>query len=225
MLPLNWGGVILNKLFQVCDNAEDIDYDSLPEKFVIKTTNGGNGDNVLIVKNKSALNIHETNRMINSWLKKNYSSVSREWAYADASSHPRIVIEKFLESVDTQNSLDDYKFLCFNGKFRYLWVDKSRFVHHRRGFWDKDLNFMPDVKSDHPTFENAPALPENIKEMVSIAEALSEGFPFVRVDLYNVDGRIYFGEMTFYPWSGYVQFMPDEFDITLGSEFKDWRIN
>ena len=78
---------------------------------------------------------------------------------------------------------------------------------------------MKSVRSDHPTFDIAPKLPENISEMIMVAEALADGFPFVRVDLYNIEGQIYFGEMTFYPWSGYVQFTPDAFDEELGKYF------
>ena len=214
---------ILNQLYQVCDRAEDINWDTLPQKFVVKTTNGGNGDNVLIVKNKLILNIDETVNCVNSWLKKDYSSVSREWAYIEATKHPRIIVESLLECRGSEKTLDDYKFLCFNGKFRCLWVDKGRYTNHHRGFWDEKLNFMSEVESDHPTFSSAPALPSNISEMVTVAETLSTGFPFVRVDLYNVDGKIYFGEMTFYPWSGYVSFKPVVFDFALGKYFRDWR--
>lgn len=213
------GNDYLNELYQICSQGEEIDFDSLPDKFVIKTTDGGNGDNVLIVRDKSKLNIPETINKINLWRNKKYYTVSREWAYTGAKDS-RIIVEKLLENPnDINGSIEDYKFLCFNGKFKYLWVDKGRFVDHRRGFWNQDLIFLDGIESDHPTFRHPSPLPSNINDMINIAESLSHGFPFVRVDLYNLSGKIVFGEMTFYPWSGYVQFNPDSFDFMLGREF------
>lgn len=209
----------LNTLYQVCDSADEINFNTLPNKFVIKTTDGGNGDNVLICRDKSKLNIQETIERVNGWRNKKYYAVSREWAYNGAKKS-RVIVEQFLESDENlDGSIDDYKFLCFNGKFRYLWVDKNRYSDHRRGFWDENLNFLKGVKSDHPTFDAPPALPNNIDEMIHIAEKLSEDFPFARVDFYNIKGQIYFGEITFYPWSGYVQYTPDSFDFDLGKWF------
>ena len=110
--------------------------------------------------------------------------------------------------------------MFFNGKFRLLWVDKDRYVDHHRGFWDEDLHFLPNVYSDHATFQNPPALPSNIQEMIRIGQSLAGDFPYARIDLYNVDNKVVFGEITFYPWSGYVKFTPDEFDFRLGSYFE-----
>lgn len=210
---------ILNKLYQVCDRAEDINFEQLPQKFVVKSTNGGNGDNILIVRDKSTLDKQKTIKEINLWLSKNYSQISREWAYLNASKRPRIIVEEYLENSMQNHDLDDFKFLCFNGEFKYLWVDKDRYSNHKRGFWDNSFNFLPEIVSDHPTFIHPPELPNNIDEMAKIAECISKDFPFVRVDLYNINGKIYFGELTFYPWSGYVQFNPDSFDFTLGDLF------
>ncbi len=214
---------ILNELYQVCDDASDINFNSLPNKFVIKTTDGGNGDNVLIVRDKSQIDVEAVIRKVDSWRGKKYYAVSREWAYKGAKKS-RVIVEKLLESSDSNDgSIDDYKLLCFNGKFKYLWVDKDRFSNHRRGFWNENLEFLPNVVSDHPTFEKAPELPTTIPEMICIAEKLAAGFPFVRVDFYDIDGKVVFGEMTYYPWSGYVQYTPDEFDFRLGKEFSFWR--
>lgn len=216
--------MILNKLYQICNSAEEINFDKLPEKFVIKTTDGGNGDNVMIVRSKKELNVDLTIKAINSWQNKKYYLLSREWAYIGA-KNSRIIIEELLEDPDSNSgSVDDYKFLCFGGKFKYLWIDNGRFYNHRRGFWDKELNFMPNVVSEHPTFDIPPQLPDNIHKMVEIAEFLATEFPFVRVDLYNIQGKIIFGEMTFYPWSGNVRFTPDEFDFTLGKEFQGIKL-
>lgn len=209
----------LNMLYQVCNCADEINFNALPEKFVIKTTDGGNGDNVLICRDKSQLNIQKAINTVNGWRNKKYYAVSREWAYKGAKKS-RVIVEQFLESDENADgSIDDYKFLCYNGKFRYLWVDKNRYSDHRRGFWDENFQFLKGVKSDHPTFDIPPALPQNIEEMKQVAEKLSEDFPFARIDFYNIKGKIYFGEITFYPWSGYVQYTPDSFDYELGQNF------
>ena len=213
----------LNRMYQLCDKPEDIDFNRLPDKFVIKTTDGGNGDNVLFITDKSNLDVKDCIHTLNSWKGKRYDRISREWAYSGM-KHSRVIIEELLEDPSSADgSIDDYKFLCFNGKFKYLWVDKNRFSEHRRGFWDHSLNFMDDAISDCPTFNSAPDLPTNIGKMIDIAEKLAQGFPFIRVDLYNIKGKILFGELTFYPWSGYVQYSPDSFDYKLGEEFSDWR--
>lgn len=210
----------LNELYQICNSATEIDFDSLPNSFVIKTTDGGNGDNIYICHNKSNINKSDVINLINNWRNKKYDIISREWAYKGARSS-RIIIEKLLVDPNSSDgSIDDYKFLCYDGKFQYLWVDKDRYTNHRRGFWDRDLNFLKHVYSDHPTFDNPPQLPSNISEMISIAEQLAKGYPFARIDLYNIQGNIIFGEITFYPWSGYVKYTPDAFDYELGAYFK-----
>ena len=210
----------LNTLFQVADTADGIDFDSLPNKFVLKTTDGGDGANVLVCTDKSELDIDETIRKVNSWRNKKYYIVSREWAYKGA-KQSRVIAEAYLEDdANADGSIDDYKFLCFDGKFRYLWVDKDRFSHHKRGFWDENLQFLQGVYSDWPTFNgNGIDLPENIQEMIELSEKLAAGFPFARIDWYNIKGKITFGEVTFYPWSGYVQYTPDSFDFELGKYF------
>ncbi len=216
-------GNILNQCYGIFDDANDIDIDSLPKSFVAKTTDGGGGLNVIIVRDKNNINKEQFRKDLNHWKGNMFKmDPGREWAYTQMKSS-RIIVEELLEDDTTgDGSIDDYKLMCFNGKFRCLWVDKGRYSDHHRGFWDENLNFLQGVYSDHDTFDNPPALPENMKEMVSIAEKLSEDFPYARVDLYNIKGRIYFGEITFYPWSGYVKFTPDEFDYTLGSYFTEY---
>lgn len=213
-------GEYLNTLYQVCEDANEIDYQKLPNRFVIKTTDGGNGENVYVCKDKSKINIHEVNSLVNSWRNRKLEDVGREWAYTGCKGS-KIIVEQFLEDPESKDgSIDDYKLLCFNGKFRYLWVDKNRYSNHCRGFWNEKLEFLDGVYSDHPTFAQAPALPANTDEMIKVAEKLAADFPFARVDFYNIQGKIYFGEITFYPWSGYVQYTPDSFDFDLGKYFK-----
>lgn len=158
--------------------------------------------------------------IISSWKNKHYERYTREWAYNGAKDS-KVIVEKLLnDPLSPDGSIDDFKFMCFNGKFKVLWVDKGRFSDHRRGFWNSKLEFMPNIVSDHPTFSIEPHLPTNINEMIGLAEKLSEDFKFARVDLYNINGRIVFGEITFYPWGGYIKFTPDSFDFELGSYFK-----
>lgn len=210
----------LNELYQVCETAEQIDFDSLPSQFVIKTTDGGNGDNVLVCLDKSSLDLSATIHKLNGWRHKKLESVGREWAYSGSAKDSKIIVEKYLSDPKSEDgSIDDYKLLCFDGKFRYLWIDKNRYSNHRRGFWNDKLEFMPQVVSDHPTFEKSLDLPLNIQEMIEIAENLASGFPFARIDFYNIEGKIVFGEITFYPWSGYCQYTPDSFDYELGKYF------
>lgn len=210
---------ILNELYGVYDRFEDIDFSVLPKQFVIKTTNGGGGQNVIVVTDKNTLDYEDLHRKLSLWVDdKNYGALAgREWAYQDLK--PRIIVEKYLEESHGVG-LSDYKLMFFNGKFRLLWVDKDRYVDHHRGFWDEDLHFLPNVYSDHATFQNPPALPSNIQEMIRIGQSLAGDFPYARIDLYNVDNKVVFGEITFYPWSGYVKFTPDEFDFRLGSYFE-----
>ena len=210
---------ILNECYGVFERAEDINLANLPTKFVAKTTGGGGGENVMIVRDKSTINSIAFFEELNKWERTIAASYGREWAY-DGIKKNRIIVEALLEDdSNTDGSIDDYKFMCFDGEFRCLWIDKNRYSDHHRGFWDENLNFLEGVYSDHDTFTTPPELPANIKEMVKVVEKLSEDFPYARVDLYNIKGRIVFGEITFYPWSGYVQFTPDEFDFKLGSYF------
>ena len=208
-------GNILNQLYQVVDRPEEINFDQLPDKFVIKTTNGS-GTNIL-VKEKKTLNIAETKKKLNDFLNMAEASAGREWAYGGSSK--KIIVEELLEDNSNKDKgISDYKFLCFNGKPVYVVYDKDRFSDHKRNFYDVNWNYVK-VDSDFPCFEDSVKKPENYEKMVEIASVLSRDFPAVRVDLYNIEGKIYFGELTFYPWSGYVQYTPDSFDFELGKYF------
>ena len=219
-------GHILNKLYGVYDSAEEIDFDYLPNKFVIKSTTGGGGLKVIVVKDKSQCDLEDIRRKVAAWGMHRQGAVSsgREWAYSGM-GRTRIIIEQYLEDSTQvkEGALSDYKMMFFNGRFKSLWIDKDRYTDHHRGFWDEHLDFLYEVSSDHDTFATPPSLPTNIQEMICVGEKLSKDFPYARIDLYNVEGRIYFGEITFYPWSGYVKFHPDEFDFTLGSYFEEYK--
>lgn len=212
------GETYLNKLLGVYKNADDINFNELPPRFVIKTTDGGGGDNVLICRNKDVFDISKAISLLRKWKNRNLDKVTREWAYNGA-RESLIIIEEYLEDLsNVDTSIDDYKFFCFNGKVHYVVVDVDRYSGHKRNFYDIDWNKI-DIASDCPNFNYEKKRPINYEEMLQIAGKLSNGFPFVRVDLYNIQGRIIFGELTFYPWSGCVQFSPDEFDFELGAKF------
>lgn len=216
---------LLNDIYGVYNSPDDIDFSKLPEQFVVKTTSGSGGLNILIVKEKNRCKIEEIKAACAKWLSYDVGqyTAGREWAYYGIKKS-KIIIERLLLGNNNEDgSIDDFKFFCFNGKYKALCVDKDRYKNHIRGFWDENLQYLSDVKSDHDNMPIGYSLPRNIKDMINFAEKLSEDFPFVRVDLYNIDGRIYFGELTFYPWSGYVKFQPDEFDYRLGRFFSEYN--
>ena len=213
----------LNDLYGVYEKAGEINFSSLPDKFVIKTTDGSGGENIFICKDKSTLDVPAIIKKVNSWKNKCVSTMAHEWAYTGAKSS-RIIVEKYLEETNNNNddSICDYKFFCFNGKVKYIVVDVDLYVGHKRNFYTNlytgDWKLL-DILTDCPKVDRVISRPKNYEEMVQLAEKLSIGFPFVRIDLYNIDNKVLFGEMTFYPWSGYIQFSPDAFDVELGSHF------
>lgn len=209
---------ILNKSLGVFKDADEINYDLLPDKFVIKTTNGGGGQNIVICKNKAELEYKETNTKLNNWLRLKAVDAGREWAYTGI-TEPKIIIEEFLTNEkNLDEGIEDYKILCFNGKPESIILDCDRYSSHKRNIYDPGWNRL-DVVSDCPGKDTIIEKPDNLDEMLKIASILSEDFPFVRVDLYNISGKVIFGELTFYPWSGYVNFTPDSFDYELGKYF------
>ena len=214
-------GYILNELYGVYDSPYNIDFSKLPDKFVAKTTTGGGGQNVIVVTDKKKCDIEELHRKLALWKGANNlgALAGREWAYQNCK--PRIIIEKFLEDQVGGGNLSDYKLLCFDVHMKYIWIDKGRYSNHQRGFWDEELKFH-NIYYGYPILDKDMPLPTNIQEMIRVAEKLSENFYHARIDLYNVDGRIIFGEITFYSSSGYRKFEPDEFDFQLGSYFTEY---
>ena len=203
-------------LYQVCDRFEEIDFDALPESFAIKCNNGS-GTNIF-VKNKAEMDKDSIAAEVATWKEVKTICTGREWAYQDI--EPKIVIEELLVSHDgtQKDSLNDYKFLCFNGEVKALWVDLGRHTDHRRNFYDLEWNQL-DVVSDCPVTEEPVPKPYGLERMIEVASGIAKDFPFVRVDFYSVNQKLYIGELTFYPWSGCVQFTPDSYDFELGSYF------
>lgn len=211
-------GGMLPESYGVFKRAEDIDFEKLPQRFVIKTNDGGGGNNIVICRDKSRLDVPETIRKVNSWLNVKKVNAGREWAYTGM-PESLIIVEEFLENPDNpEGGLEDFKFFCFDGKPFCVVHDGDRYIGHKRNFYDLEWNNL-NIGSDCDNFAEDAPKPENLQKMIDLASKLSEGFPFVRVDLYSVGDKVYFGEMTFYPWSGYVQYDPDEFDFTLGEQF------
>ena len=206
---------ILVRLYAVYDKVDDIKLEDLPNKFILKTTNGS-GTNI-ICKDKSKLDEPTLKKQVSVFFKQSSASAGREWVYSYVK--PKIIVEQLLEDWSSQDSsINDYKFLCFNGKPEYIVFDVDRFTNHKRNIYDTQWNNL-HIASDCPCSDIDYPKPDTLEKMLEIAKVLSEEFPAVRVDLYSIKGKIYFGELTFFPWSGYVQYTPDSFDFVLGKKF------
>lgn len=210
---------ILNDLYGVYDSADEIEFENLPNKFVIKTTSGSGGQNVYVCEDKNKIDVEDVKKKLTYWLTLNpKKSFGREWAYENTVN--KIVIEKYLSgNNENLSGINDYKFFCFDGKVEYIVFDGDRYIQHKRNFYTKTWEFIP-IESDCCSFGDIIPKPKQLDEMIKIAEKISNKFPFVRVDLYNIKNKIIFGEMTFYPWTGYVKFNPEEFDVEMGNKFK-----
>lgn len=201
----------------VWNQPEDIDWDSLPNQFVLKTTHGGGGGGVVICKNKETFNKDEAIVKLNHSLKADIYHGFREWPYKNVPK--RIIAEKFMTSEQSggTESLLDYKFFCFNGKVKFYKVDFGRFVEHHANYYSPEGNLLPFGEQGlEPDFNYPIKLPSNLDEMISIVERISQGEPFLRVDLYNINGKIYFGEITFFPGSGLLPWTHKETDVEIG---------
>lgn len=212
------GKVYLNECYGVYNDPKKIPFENLPQKFVIKATHSS-GHN-LIVKDKSNLNIKIELKKLKKWLKINqYYRMGQEWAYKDVT--PRVIIEKYLED-NNQKGLTDYKFYCFDGDAKFIDVHTDREINHKQGCFDLEFNLLPFGKSENYAriSENDIEKPINLKEMISCAELLSDGLPFVRVDFYSVEGKTIFGEMTFYPSDARKKFYPEKSNLLIGAYFK-----
>lgn len=217
-------GHIMNELYGVYNTAEEIIFNDLPDRFVIKSTSGGGGCNVIVVKDKASSDLENIRNKAARWLKDQRGQVNagREWAYTGIAK-TKIIIENYLEDKNSSN-LTDYKFFCFNGepKFLYVVTERNPGVSAKIGVYDIDFNKIPVYRCDEEKQDYIVSKPKNYQEMIEVARELSKDFPHVRVDLYNVDGKIYFGELTFYDGSGYFHYDPDSFDFEVGSYFTEY---
>lgn len=196
----------------IYDNFNQINFSKLPKQFVMKCTH--DSGSVIICKDKKKLNIEETKDKMQSALKKNYYYLSREWPYKNVK--PRILVEKYIEDIKS-NELKDYKIMCFNGSAKYIFTCTERFSKEglKVTFFDLNWQRMPFTRH-YPASIKQIERPKNLKKMIEFAEKLSQNIPFLRVDFYEVNGTLYFGELTFYPGAGFEEFTPKEYDRILG---------
>lgn len=203
-------------------SPEDIEWDKLPNQFVLKTTYGGGSFGVIICKDKSKFDRVKAVKQLNrSLLLRKFGNPYREHPYDNVPQ--RIIAETFMEDIKADGTkstdLNDYKFYCFNGEPKYCQVIRDRSLKETIDFYDIEWNHQEFVGLN-PAVEHGLTpveKPQRLSEMVSICKKLSERIPFARIDLYEISGKIYFGEITFYPASGLGRFNPAEWDTRLGT--------
>lgn len=197
----------------VWDRFEDIDFDELPKQFVLKCTHDSGG--LVICKDKELFDYKAARKKIKRSLKRNFYYVGREWPYKNVK--PRIIAEKYMSGSSENGDLNDYKLMCFNGKVRCSFVCSERYSNQgmRVTFFDNNWNVLP-FERHYPKSNEPIPKPENFELMMEMAEKLSENIPFVRTDFYEIDGKVYFGELTFYPGDGFEEFNPESFDFEIG---------
>lgn len=211
------GEEYLIPLLGVWDNPDEIDFDELPSQFVLKC-NHNSGLGMCICKDKSKLNIKKVKKQLKKGLDQDYFLTGREWPYKDV---PRkIICEKYMVDdlcEDAIGGLIDYKFFCFNGVSKFMYISNDYASNTTTDFFDMNYNRL-DMRMKDPNSDTPPSKPQQFDELRKIAEQLSFGIPFVRVDLYVVNKKIYFGELTFFHNAGFVEIHPDKWEKILG----DW---
>jgi hypothetical protein len=208
LIPLLWTG----------RKPQDIPFDELPDQFVLKTNHGCTY--TIIVKGKAHLDLAQARGKLATWLNENFCydyALGTAWAYRNIC--PIILIESFITD-DDGTVPRDYKFFCFDGKVEAFKLDFDRYTDHSVRFFDRECRPLGAHEVGHKRYTGAVELPDNIKEMIGVAERLAQGFDFIRVDLYNVKGRIFFGELTCYPSGGEGRWDPRSFDFLWGSRWK-----
>ncbi|MBQ3475975.1 glycosyl transferase [Candidatus Saccharibacteria bacterium] len=198
----------------VYNKFDDVDFKSLPKQFVMKCTHDSGG--LVICKDRDKLDINAARKKIQKALKRNYFWFGREWPYKNVK--PRIIIEKYMEDPKTHD-LKDYKFFTFSGEIVCVLVDYDRFIDHKRAIYDQNwqrLKFTETFQTDYSVEQKCPG---NFEEMIKLVRKLVKAIgnpPHVRIDLYTIKNRIYFGEITFFHGSGFSKFDPPEWDEKMG---------
>ncbi len=203
---------ILIPTLGVWDKFENINFDELPAQFVLKCTHDSGG--IIICRDKNNFDIKAAQKKIRRSLHNNYYYFGREWPYKHVK--PLIIAEKYITDPEL-DELRDYKFFCFNGVCKCFKVDFDRFTNHRANYYDTQGNLLTlgeTICPPDPQKEIIP--PKNLKSMIALAEQLSRDIPFLRVDFYEVNGSVYFGELTFFPASGFGSFTDEKWDYQLG---------
>lgn len=191
-------------------SSGDIDFTALPSRFVLKASHGSGWN--IICRDRRGFDEEGARALLGRWMQRNFYNVGREWAYDGL--EPRILCEEFISGPDGESPWD-YKVFCFHGRAHFVQVDYGRFSSHTRVLYDTDWSRIP-CALEYPVVEEVSARPQALREMLKIAEDLAADFPFVRVDLYEVEDKIFFGEMTFYPGKGVERFSPRSCDESLG---------
>jgi len=201
----------------VWSSSQNISWESLPQQFVLKTTHGGGGVGVVICKDKATFSVKNAILQLNRSMRISGSNGLKEWPYQNVQR--RIIAEQYMEDADN-HQLVDYKFHCFNGVPKVVLVCRDRYGESGafKDFYDMEWNHLPISRELNGNAKESFEKPEEFSQMIQIAEKLSKGIPFVRIDLYLANHKIYFGEYTFFPASGLSPFYPDEWDFIMG----DW---
>lgn len=197
----------------VYNSFDDIDFDKLPNQFVIKCTHDSGG--LVIVKDKKNINIKNVRKKIKKSLKRNYYYGSREWPYKNVK--PRVIVEKYMEDYKDA-TMRDYKFFCFNGTPRIMYISEGLEDHKTASmsFFDMDYKVMNCKRKDYKLLNNIPSKPITFNKMKKFASILSKNIPHVRVDFYEINGKLYFGELTFFTCSGFIPFEDEKWDKIMG---------
>lgn len=196
----------------VWDKFDEIDFSKLPNQFVLKCTHDSGG--LVICTDKSNFDIKKAKKKINKCLKRNYYMQNREWPYKNVER--KIIAERYMED-ESGYELKDYKFFCFEGKVQMLYVatDRNSCSNTCFDFFDRQFNHL-NIKNGHDNAKKQINKPKNFEKMIELAEKISKGFKHIRVDFYNINGKIFFGEITFYHMSGFTKFEPNIWDKKIG---------
>lgn len=198
----------------VWERIEDIDFNLLPESFVLKGTH--DSGSVIVCRNKSNFDMEAAKQKLSASLKRNLFWQGREWPYKNLK--PRIIAEKLMQTFDGQDIID-YKFFCFNGEPKFLYVSQGLSDHRTAHIsyvsleWEKE----PFYREDFSIFEKLPEKPKTFDKMLEYSKILAKDYPFIRVDFYEINGELYFSELTFFPGAGFTKFYPEEWNEIIGN--------
>ncbi len=206
------GNKYLIPLINIYKDEKEINFEALPNKFVLKPNHGSGW--IIFCENKEKINQKYIKYICKRWLKMNFYYMSREWQYKNI--EPKILCEEYLSSQENEE-LMDYKIFCFNGTPKYIQIDVDRFTNHKRCFYDTHWNKIP-FTTYYPRSNRDIPKPSKLNEMLLISKILSENFIFSRIDLYYPKNEIFFGEITLHHGGGYEPFLPSYYDLILGKE-------
>ena len=197
----------------IYDKFNDIDFEKLPKQFVIKCTHDSGG--LIICKDKDKFDKNAARKKINKSLKRNYYYSGREWPYKNVK--PRIIVEKYMTD-ENSSSMKDYKFFCFNGVPKIMYLSEGLENHKTAAmsFFDMNFELVNCKRKDYKLLKYQPSKPRNFEKMKEFASLLSSGIPHLRVDFYEINGELFFGELTFYTNSGMIPFENEEWDLKMG---------